>query len=276
MAGGSKMHGGELRNGPPPVVLTIASFDPSSGAGITADLQVFAAFGLFGTACIAALTVQSTRGVRSTHSVSHLIPATLAELEADLPPLAVKVGMLADLAAVQAVAHYLSGYRARGGGPVVLDPVLVSSSGAALLTPEGIDAMRQELLPLVDWITPNHAELQVLSGMDGSAEAGLAALHARHPGLHIVATGGDQQPPQDILLTPTGQLRRFDGQHIATTSTHGTGCAFSSALLARLVLGDSAEQAVDAAKAFVAEAMRQAPGVGEGRGPLSLLWPLRS
>ncbi|HZL27061.1 MAG TPA: bifunctional hydroxymethylpyrimidine kinase/phosphomethylpyrimidine kinase [Acidobacteriaceae bacterium] len=260
----------------PPVLLTIAGFDPSSGAGITADLQVFAAHGLYATACITALTVQSTRGVTRVESVAGLIAPTLEHLDADLPPLGIKIGMLATAEAVRAVAQYLRKLRGRKI-PVLLDPVFLSSSGAALLDAEGLAALQRELLPLVDWITPNRDELAALSGVESTVEDGLQALAGFHPHLHIVATGGDHIGPAtvDLLLTAAGELHRFEGERIQTTSTHGTGCAFSSALLARLVLGDAPVAAVAAAKAYVTEALRQAPGVGRGNGPLNLLWPLR-
>jgi len=259
-----------------PIALTIAGFDPSSGAGITADLQVFAAHGLYGTACITALTVQSTHGVAGVEPVATLLGPTLDHLDADLPPAGIKIGMLATDEAVRVVAAYLAKVRGRGI-PVVLDPVIRSSSGAALLDAEGLAVLQQELLPMVDWITPNRDELAVLTGTESTVAEGLRELARRYPHLHIVATGGDNpgDGTVDLLLSPEGQLHRFAGERIQTTSTHGTGCAFSSALLARLVLGDTASAAVAAAKTYVAEALRQAPGLGSGNGPLNLLWPLR-
>jgi hydroxymethylpyrimidine/phosphomethylpyrimidine kinase len=257
---------------PPQIALTIAGFDPSSGAGVTADLFVFNAFGLFGTSCITALTVQSTTGLRQVQPVApDLLGATLDELESDLAAAGVKIGMLGGAAAVRAVAAWLQRTPKR---TVVLDPVLVSSSGAPLLDGEGVRALIAELLPLVDWVTPNRAELAVLSGLS-DVEQGMRGLAQRFPHLHIVATGGDDDPPTDRLLTPGGELQSFSGEHVATTSTHGTGCAFSSALLCRLLARDGPEEAVRAAKAYVTEALRQAPGVGKGKGPLGLLWPLR-
>ena len=259
----------------PPVVLTIAGFDPSNGAGITADLQVFAAHGLFGTACITALTVQSTQGVAAVEPVSHLIGSTLEHLNADLPAAGIKIGMLGSVEAVRAVAGFLREFR-KAGVPVVLDPVMRSSSGARLLSEEGVAALRAELLPLVDWITPNLDELGDLAELPGeSAEEALAELRGRFPRLHIIATGGDSDGEAvDKLLTSEGALHHFGGARIETTSTHGTGCAFSSALLSRLVLGDEPVAAVAAAKMFVRESLYLAPGLGKGRGPLNLSWRL--
>jgi hydroxymethylpyrimidine/phosphomethylpyrimidine kinase len=259
----------------PPVVLTIAGFDPSNGAGITADLQVFAAHGLFGTSCITALTVQSTQGVAAVEPVSRLIGPTLEHLNADLPAAGIKIGMLGSVEAVLAVAAFLREIR-KPGVPVVLDPVIRSSSGASLLGDEGLAALKAELLPLVDWITPNRDELTDLSGVGAFLNCdvpdALMELHSRYPQLHVVATGGDHigVGTLDILVEPDGKLHRFPGERVKTTSTHGTGCAFSAALLSRLVLGDSAVEAVAAAKVFVTQALIHAPGLGKGHGPLNL------
>ena len=147
-------------------VLTIAGFDPSSGAGVTADLMVFAAHGLFGTSCITGLTVQSTVGVRSTTAVSaEVVRATLDCLASDLPPVGIKIGMLTTADNVVAVAEFLTVLRGdEDRMPVVLDPVLRSSSGRELLDAEGVAVMRESLLPLVDGVTPNLEELGVLTG----------------------------------------------------------------------------------------------------------------
>ncbi|HEX4156700.1 MAG TPA: bifunctional hydroxymethylpyrimidine kinase/phosphomethylpyrimidine kinase [Acidobacteriaceae bacterium] len=270
--------------------LTIAGFDPSSGAGVTADLQVFAAHGLFGVSAITSLTMQSTLGVAAVQAVDGAwIRRTLEHLTEDLPVAGIKIGMLGSEAAVRAVAEFLRNLRGRQGValgmsavPVVLDPVLRSSSGHELLSGPGVEALVAELLPLVGWATPNWAELAVLSGREvgnlGQAAEAAAELGRRYSGLGVVATGGDAAEtvgPVDLLWTAEGGVREFRGAWVETRATHGTGCAFSSALLARLVLGDGPVEAVAAAKSYVAEAMRSAPGVGHGRGPLNLLWPLR-
>jgi len=265
----------------PPVLLTIAGHDPSSGAGITADLQVFAAHGLFGTSVLTALTAQSTLGVASILPVSGpFFRSALEHLHADLPAAGVKIGMLGSAETVQEVGNYLRSIAAKSQIPIVLDPVLRSSSGAHLLAAEGIEALHLSLLPLVQWVTPNWAELAVLTGTNVSsladAEASAHLLGERYPNLYVVVTAGDQPAPVDLLRLPSGEVHRFHGEHIQTTSTHGTGCAFSSALLSRIILRDTPDFAVQNAKNYVAEALRSAPGLGHGKGPLNLLWPLKA
>ena len=272
----------QAKPGKPKVVLTIAGFDPSSGAGITADLQVFAAHGLFGTAAITALTVQSTLGVSYVEAVrAKTLRATLDHLVADLPPAGIKIGMLGSAEAVQTVADFVRSLSDVGASlkvPVVLDPVLRSSSGAALLVPEALEALRAELLPLVSWITPNLQELIQLVRCTGSGFEELASsLGEDNPGLFVVATGGDEEGvPTDRVRYPSGRVETFHGQRVETRSNHGTGCAFSSALLSQLVLGKTSEEAVTLAKRYVEGALRSAPGLGSGNGPMDLLWPMRS
>ncbi len=270
-----------------PTVLTIAGFDPSSGAGATADLMVFAAHGIFGTSCLTSLTVQSTVGVVSSQPISAgLVADSLQCLEDDLPPAGIKLGMLAAAPIVEAVVEYLAQVRlSRPGVTVVLDPVLQSSSGKALLDDAGVELLKSRLLPLVDWVTPNLAELAVLTQMPEATRETMAAqariLQAMgSPGLHVLAKGGHLRQaealstPDDLLLTAARQELWLPGEWVETSSTHGTGCALSSALLSRLVLGDSAAEAARRAKHYVAQAMRTATPVGRGRGPMNLLWPL--
>jgi hydroxymethylpyrimidine/phosphomethylpyrimidine kinase len=272
-------------------VLTIAGFDPSSGAGVTADLMVFAAHGLFGTSCITALTVQSTVGVQLSYPVSPaLVEATLECLDADLPPAGVKIGMLASAANIHAVSDYLEKLHPilndRSGRPipVVLDPVLRSSSGRELLDAEGLITLGERLLPLVDWITPNLDELAVLTGeavvsRDDLPYASLALqgrIAGRHDGSRpgILSTGGHLDPPDDFLLMPSGEGFWLPGERVATRATHGTGCALSSAFLSRLVLGDAPPDAARAAKAYVAGALRTSVPRGAGASAMNHLWTL--
>jgi hydroxymethylpyrimidine/phosphomethylpyrimidine kinase len=262
-------------------VLTIAGFDPSSGAGVTADLMVFAAHGLFGTSCITGLTVQSTIGVRATAPVSaELVHDTLDCLQSDLPLAGVKIGMLATAANVAMVAEFLEMLRNEGRrAPVVLDPVLRSSSGRELLDAEGVAVLRKRLLPLVDWVTPNLEELGVLTGhlvmrREDMADAA-HVLQVIGEDLNVVVTGGHLDPPDDLVLLAEGETLWLPGERIAGRSTHGTGCAFSSALLSRIVLGDAPRDAAAMAKRYVAEAIRTATPMGHGVGPVNHLWPLQ-
>jgi hydroxymethylpyrimidine/phosphomethylpyrimidine kinase len=265
-------------------VLTIAGFDPSSGAGVTADLMVFAAHGLFGTSCVTSLTVQSTVGVVSSTAVSaEIVRATLDCLESDLPAAGIKIGMLGTAANVAAVADFLLGLREFGGEhervQVVLDPVMRSSSGRELLDAEGVAVLRERLLPLVDWVTPNLEEAGMLLGRsvrrrEDMVEAALD-LQAMGSGLNVVVTGGHLVPPDDLLLTAGGEMVGLTGEKIVSRSTHGTGCAFASALLSRVVLGDGARDAALRAKEYVAEAIRTATTMGKGIGPVNHLWPIR-
>jgi hydroxymethylpyrimidine/phosphomethylpyrimidine kinase len=262
-------------------VLTIAGFDPSSGAGVTADLMVFAAHGLFGVSCITGLTVQSTVGVAATQAIdAGVVRSTLDCLQADLPVEGIKIGMLATAANVSAVIDFLGNLRGQKQRVVVvLDPVLRSSSGRELLEDAGVRLLREELLPLVDWVTPNLDELGILTERsvvrrDDVAEAAMA-LQSRWGGLNVFATGGHLSPPDDLVLTADGEMRWLPGEQIASRSTHGTGCALSSALLSRLILGDDAFSAALAAKRYVAQAIRSASPLGRGHGPINHLWPLR-
>jgi len=261
-----------------PAVLTIAGFDPSSGAGVTADLKVFAAHRLYGLAAITALTVQSTQGVRRTQPVdTGFLAETLECLAADITITGVKIGMLATAQVVGVASAFLAG----GGIPlerVVLDPVLRSSSGRTLLDAGGLDRLQGELLPFVGWVTPNLDELAELAGTDVSGRESIPAaahlLASRYPGLNVVVTGGHLDPPDDFLLTADGVGQWFPGRKIETAATHGTGCTFSSALLCRLVLGSGPSEAVAGAKQYLRTAMEAAYPLGKGRGPLHPLYRL--
>lgn len=263
----------------PAIVLSVAGFDPSSGAGVTADLQTFAAHGLFGTSAITTTTVQSSRGVFEVQSAeAGLLRRTLERLHEDLPPAGIKVGALGSAEIASELATWLR--ELPGKRPlVVLDPVLRSSSGKELLSARGVEVLARELLPLVDWITPNWPELAALSGQKvfdpQTAVEAMATLDERWPHLNMVATAGDAPAPTDLLRLAGGAVQEFIGTRIKTRSTHGTGCAFSSALLSRLVQGQAPAEAVAAAKRFVEGALLHAPSLGSGRGPMDLLWPLR-
>lgn len=240
--------------------------------------MVFAAHNLFGTSCITALTVQSTKGVRETHPIAApIIRSTLQCLHEDLEPSGIKIGMLMDADVVSAVSDYLESIRRAGLClPVVFDPVLCSSSGKDLLSPGALPVLRNRLLPLVDWITPNLAELEVLTGSthltadDFPVAAGKLQRMGRH--LNVIVTCGDTNPPHDLLLLSGADSEWMEGERIETRATHGTGCAFSSALLSGIVQGKLPREAAIMAKQYVAMAMRSAPPIGTGKGPLNHLW----
>ena len=264
-----------------PVVLSIAGFDPSSGAGATADLKVFAAHGLYGMACLTALTIQSTAGVRRVEAVSaHTVAETLTVLREDGPLDGVKVGMLATPQVAEAVADFLA------SDPkllVVLDPVLRSTSGRDLLETGGIEVLRNRLLSRTNWITPNLEELGILTGTEVKSRSDIPAAAARlrrlaqekgNPGLNVLVTGGHLAKPDDYLLTEAGEAVWITGERVETNATHVTGCALSSSLLCRLVLGDQAKPAAAHAKCYVANAMKEAYPVGAGKGPMNHLFAL--
>lgn len=252
----------------PPVVLSIAGHDPSSGAGITADIKTIAAHGCYGISCITALTVQSTRGVRRVQPVgARTITQTLEWLAADFNIAAIKIGMLGSLEAARVVSAFLERIPI---APVVLDPVVRSSSGAGLISQRGLGYMRSHMLSLATVITPNLDEaaalcrfpVRAIEDMQRAAQV-LCQMGARA----VVITGGHRNPPLDLLSSGRRTLW-LRGRRINTRSTHGTGCAFSSSLACHLALGKTMEAAARAAKRFVEQALRTAPNVGKGTGPV--------
>jgi hydroxymethylpyrimidine/phosphomethylpyrimidine kinase len=268
----------------PLIVWTIAGHDPSSGAGITADLATFAAHGLFGASVPTALTAQSTLGVRGIEPVRpEFFRVMLDTLAQDLPPRGIKIGMTGSPAVVHELAVFLKrilpSIASNSLIPIVFDPVLRATTGQDLFN-ESVEVLLAELVGLVTVLTPNFSELARLTGREAAseAEAIIAAeeLGRRYPGLTIVATAGDQEHPRDIVRLPSGEVHLIPGEHIPSQSTHGTGCAFSSALLCQLVSGAGVLEAAQRAKGFVEQGIRRAPGIGHGRGPLELFWPLRT
>jgi hydroxymethylpyrimidine/phosphomethylpyrimidine kinase len=262
----------------PPIVLTIAGSDPSGGAGIQADLKTFHAFGCYGEAVLTALTVQNTRGVSGVHAVP--VPFVVRQIEAvleDIPPDAVKTGMLATRKLVEAVAR---AWREGGVAGLVVDPVMVSTSGDRLLDDDAVRAVRARLLPLAAVVTPNLPEAEVLTGIrvrgeEEAVEAGrrLLAMGARA----ALVKGGHGRGPRvvDVLVEGDGVsfLRR---RRLRTRSTHGTGCTLSAAVAAGLAQGRPLGIAVRDAVLFVHDAIATAPGLGGGHGPVNhLVMPRR-
>ncbi len=219
-----------------PVVLTIAGFDPSAGAGITADLKTFRAHGCFGIACITALTVQNTQAVTKYQSIEpNFVTETLHSLVYDFQISAVKIGMLGSGEIVERIFEFLSQNQI---GPVVLDPVLVSSSGKKLLDEPGITKMKQILLPLVSVITPNTLEIELLTGakLASDEDWSIAAKELQGMGVkNVVITGGHRADNSDFVLLADGTKAWVAGERIGSTSTHGTGCVFSSAVACNML-----------------------------------------
>jgi hydroxymethylpyrimidine/phosphomethylpyrimidine kinase len=253
------------------IALTIAGSDSGGGAGIQADLKTFHQFGVFGTTAIVALTAQNTLGVRAVETVSEsMVSAQLAALAEDLPPAALKTGMLAEVRIVRLVSQTI---RERGWAPLVVDPVMVSTSGHRLLTLEAEEVVRESLLPLAAVVTPNLDEAAILTGRAvhdvASMERAGETLLSFGAGAALVKGGhltGDELT--DVLVTPGG-IRHFTRARLATSSTHGTGCTLSAAITAGLALGHDLEAAVDAALDYVHRAIAGAPGLGGGHGPLN-------
>jgi hydroxymethylpyrimidine/phosphomethylpyrimidine kinase len=260
----------------PPVVLTIAGFDPSSGAGVTADIKTIAAHECYGVSCITALTVQSTQGVRRVDPLDPgLIRETLQELVSDVDIQAVHIGMLGSRAVVEAVAAILDEARLPH---VVLDPILKSSSGADLLDAEGKRAMTERLLPLAELVTPNLEEASALTGiavtnLDQMREAA-AHLHGLGAA-NVVVTGGHLEKAIDLLSFTTSsgvEQEVFKADRQRSSSTHGTGCAFATALACHLGHGRGLPEAVLLSKVYVSAAIANAHPLGRGTGPLHHLY----
>lgn len=257
----------------PPVVLTIAGFDPSSGAGVTADIKTIAANGCYGVACVTALTVQSTSGVRRIEPVdTTVLTDSLKVLADDLELSAVHVGMLGSGLVATAVADFLAAYKTRH---VIVDPILKASSGANLIDKKGLKVMKERILPLATVITPNVDEAAALSGLSVTdlSEMRACARFLHSSGVQaMVITGGHLKNATDLLsVSSKGQIQQqmFPSRHIKSRSTHGTGCAFATALACQLALGRELPQAVLAAKVYVREAIAKAYPVGRGVGPIN-------
>lgn len=265
--------------------LTIAGSDPSGGAGIQADLKTFAAFGVYGTSAITAITVQNTMGVEGIATLSaDLVTAQIETLAGDFTIDATKIGMLATSAIVEAVAAAIAELELP---LVVLDPVLVSSSGDRLLDDEGIQALCTELLSRVRVVTPNLPEAEVLSGrtirsMDDARDAA-RIIHERGAAA-VIVTGGhgfagsknlevraQNSDIVDLLFDGQG-FHEFRVSRIDSRQTHGTGCTYSSAIAASLALGLDLVDAAGRAQQYVSAAIAHAPGLGHGRGPLNHFW----
>jgi hydroxymethylpyrimidine/phosphomethylpyrimidine kinase len=253
------------------IALTIAGSDSGGGAGIQADLKTFHRFGVFGTSVITAITAQNTLGVSAWEATPlSLITGQLDAVAADLRPSAVKTGMLADAEVVSTVA---AGLRAHSLAPYVLDPVMVATSGDPLLTGDAVAAIRRELFPLADLVTPNLDEATILVGepVRDVAAMGRAARELVADGAKAALVKGGHLPGTETVdvLFDGHDMHVFKHPRIDTHHTHGTGCTLSAAIAAHLALGHSLLDATRHSLDFVHRAIATAPGLGGGNGPLN-------
>jgi hydroxymethylpyrimidine/phosphomethylpyrimidine kinase len=264
----------------PQVVLTIAGFDPSSGAGVTADIKTIAAHGCYGVACVTALTVQSTAGVQRVEPVAaELVAETLEELAADVKIDAVHIGMLGTAKVVKEVAEFLERRGAKSKlQNIVIDPIIKSSSGADLLDSSGIKVLIERLLPLATVVTPNVDEAQTLTalkvGNEEEMRTAAAKLHEMGCGA-VVVTGGHLDKAIDLLSFTTKkgvEQEVFRADLVRSNSTHGTGCAFATAIACHLAIDRGLAEAVLLAKTYVTAAIGAGHPLGRGTGPVHHLY----
>ncbi len=258
----------------PARLLIIAGSDSSGGAGIQADIKTASAFGVYAMTAVTAVTVQDTRSVHAVHAippalVAEQIVACLADIGAD----AIKIGMLGSAALVKAVAEMLE-KKARKI-PIVLDPVMVSTSGTRLLAANAVAALKSRLLPLAALVTPNIPEAQILTGLHGAhrdeAERAGRALIAMGAGAALIKGGHSTKSTLDDVLVWKGGVEIYAFPRIKTKHTHGTGCVLSTAIACGLAQSMSMPLATGRAREFVQTAIETAPGLGRGHGPLNLL-----
>ncbi|GJE55923.1 MULTISPECIES: bifunctional hydroxymethylpyrimidine kinase/phosphomethylpyrimidine kinase [Methylobacterium] len=258
-----------------PIALTIAGSDSSGGAGIQGDLKTFAALRVYGASVITALTAQNTRGVQGIHDVPpDFVTAQLDSVFSDLDVRAIKIGMLSQPATIRAVAEGLRRYA--GDLPVVLDPVMVATSGDRLISEEAVAALRDELMPLATLITPNLPEAAALLGESAATTENEAVAQARKilavGARAVLIKGGHAEGNESVdhLVVSDGTLRRFAAPRIVSTNSHGTGCTLSAAVAAGLAGKLELADAVARAKTYVTAAIRGADSVsvGQGHGPV--------
>ena len=251
-----------------PSALTIAGSDPSGGAGIQADLKTFSALKVYGMSVIAALTAQNTTGVQGVLEVAAtFVSSQLDSVLSDILPGAVKTGMLASASVIEAVAAKITEF---GIAKLVVDPVMISTSGSALLAGDAIAVLRRKLLPLALIVTPNLAEAETLSGQkitspDDMEEAALR-IHGFGPRYVYLKGGHLAGAPVDVLFDGN-EFMRLEGERVETRDSHGTGCVLSAAMAAYLARGESVAEAVRLAKEFVTAAIRNGLRLGQGPGP---------
>lgn len=253
-----------------PIAVTIAGSDSSGGAGIQADLKTFAALGVYGACAIAALTAQNTKGVTGIHDVpADFIAQQIDAVFSDLGVGAVKIGMLSQVAAIHAVAEGLARHKAKN---IVLDPVMVATSGDRLLADDAIVALRNELIPMALVITPNLPEAAALTGASMARNEQEMEVQAREilalGARNVLIKGGHSEGAESVdLLIGQGEVVRLSAKRVATKNTHGSGCTLSSAIAAELAKGHPLIAAVQEAKAYVTAAIAAADRLKIGQNP---------
>ena len=257
--------------------LSIAGSDSSGGAGIQADLKTMTLNGVFAMSAVTALTAQNTTGVTGIWEAT---PAFLAlqivAVFEDIRPDAVKIGMVSSKGLIQVIADRLTAHKAEN---VVVDPVMVATSGARLLEPGAVEALQEKLLPLATVVTPNIPEAEILSGMtirtQSDMEAAAQAIGEKW-GCAVLCKGGHNLSDADDYLWADGQGQWFHGKRIDNPNTHGTGCTLSSAIAANLAKGWSLAQSVERAKDYISGALAAMLDLGKGRGPMNHAFDLTS
>ena len=257
--------------------LTIAGSDSSGGAGIQADIKTMTAHGVYAMSAITALTAQNTTGVTGIlESTPEFLAEQLDCVFTDIFPDAVKTGMVSSTALIEVIAAKLRQYGARN---IVVDPVMVATSGSRLISEDAVGALCEHLLPLATVLTPNIPEAELLSGMEikdaGGMERAARAISERY-GCAVLCKGGHQINDADDLLWRNGAGCWFRGKRIATSNTHGTGCTLSSAIASELAKGLDLDGAVERAKAYISGALSAMLDLGHGSGPMDHMFDLKS
>jgi hydroxymethylpyrimidine/phosphomethylpyrimidine kinase len=255
-----------------PTALSIAGSDPSGGAGIQADLKTFAALNVYGMAVIAALTAQNTVGVQAVMEIpADFVGAQLDAVLSDIPPRAIKTGMLGSAAVVEVVVAKIREHRAQR---LVVDPVMVSTSGTLLLEPAAIDSLKRNLLPLAELVTPNLAEAAELSGLEVRTVSDMehAARRIHDLGVrHVLVKGGHLEGEAVDLFFNGTEFVYLKSERVSTSNLHGTGCVLSAAITAALSRGSNLAESIHLGKAFVTDSIRRALSLGKGPGPVNPL-----
>nr|WP_232617602.1 bifunctional hydroxymethylpyrimidine kinase/phosphomethylpyrimidine kinase [Aerococcus urinae] len=252
-------------------VLTIAGSDSSGGAGIQADLKTMQANGVFGMSAITSVTAQNTRGVTGVYDLSpEALASQLQAVFEDIPPAAVKIGMVSQVDLVEEIAKALKNYQAKN---IVVDPVMVATSGSNLIQDQAVQVLADQVFPLASLITPNIPESQVLAGQEIHSAKDMETAAKKISQTYQVAVlckGGHRvNDANDVLVTPVGEVHWFQGDRVDNPNTHGTGCTLSSAIASNLAKGDDLVTAIARAKTYLSLALKDQLDLGQGSGPLN-------